>query len=180
MGLRISSMSSEEKWWGHQYEAEDLEACCPDCSWGCPRKGVNPQILRKTDRKGSWTCRDMGQWWGSWRTILGCTCLCICLCVARGDQETLITVTGQAEHFILATGGIHFVLISVHGYILSSKGLSSKPARGEQDVLPQGTCTQHLPVGPMDLELQQHCLCWGNGFGSLCCWKQREAFTDMW
>lgn len=100
------------------------------------------------------------------RTILGCTYLCTHLCAAREGQETLLTVTGQAEHLILATGGIHFVLISVHRYVLSSKRLSSKSARGEQAVFPQGISTLCLPVGPMDLELQQHFSCQGNGFGT--------------
>lgn len=168
---------------GTQYKAEDLElpilfppeAVSGEVTTHRPQDKLTGRALGVTPKANgppeAWANGGVLR-----RIILGCTCLCMCLCVARGYQGTLLTVTGQAEHLILPTGRIHFVLISGHrltityqctwAHFCPVRGFQSKPAKGEQDVFPQGMCTQHLAVGPMDLKLWQHCLCQGNGFGT--------------
>lgn len=175
---------------GTQYKAEDLEAHCPVSSWGCPRRSDNPYTSDKlTGRALGVTPKANGppEAWANGgvlrRNIWGFTCRCMCLCVARGDQGTLLTVTGQAEHLILAAGGIHFVLISVSmGTFLSSKGVSIQTSQRRTGFVRTGNVYSAFPSwshGPGAVAVLPLLRKWTWHLPAACaCWKQREAFTD--
>lgn len=108
----------------------------------------------------------MGQCWGSQEDHLGMH-LPVHVFVCGKGRSGDAAVTGQAEHLILAAGGIHFLLISVYmGTFLSSKGLSIQTSQRRTGCLPTGNmyspspsfphgpgAVAALPVEEMDLAL---------------------------
>lgn len=174
MGLRITSVSSEKQWWGHSMQSWrpwsplsclllrlSQEKCQPTNPQTNRQEGPlgSPQKLMGLQRHGSM----VGFSGGPFGDTPTCSYVCVQQGMIRGHcwlwQDRLSVVSWLLEGSTLY---LHLYM----GTFLSSKGLSSKPARGEKDVFPQGICTQHLPVGPMDLELWQHYPCRGNGFGT--------------
>lgn len=175
---------------GTQYKAEDLEAPCPCLLLRLPQEDSTYRLWDKlTGRALRVTPKANGppEAWANAgvlrRTIWGCTCLCMCLCAAKGDQGTLLWQDRLSILSWLLEASTFYLYLYTWAHFCPVRGFQSKPAKGEQDVFPQGTCTHHLPVFPMDLELWQHCLSrkWIWHFPAACAyWKQREEFTDRY